>query len=400
MRSVPAAVGAIATAALLAACSGGLTSTTPSADTGVNSAITRDAHGHLAPHWSRRATLIPDSMRPNDAMPLRGVPLAKQGGGGAGAGVGGFFVGELLGTELLRFAHRNTGNAPPACTISAVNLPQGISSDDQGDIIEPDGGTATIQIFKGLDDCGASLGTVNDTFGQPVDASTANAVNGKIAVANVFDFFGAGSISVCTLSGGCSANLTNPDMFAVSSVVMRKGSGDCWASAVNSSGTPTLTWFAGCTGSGQTATGYQNGSFGGLDIDNKGNIVSLDSVFGKAMVYSGCNPACSVVSGPYTLQGNAIYGHLNKTGDDLCGRRLHQRTDRRLQVPPRHVQLLVQLQQRPLRLQRRGRRYVQPALQTVVTPPLHGNYPGSFRAGIVFYATGARRSSAPITITR
>ena len=52
--------------------------------------------------------------------------------------------------------------------------------------------------------------------------------------------------------------------------------------------------------------------FGGLDIDNKGNIVSLDSVFGKAMVYSGCNPACSVVSGPYTLQGNAIYGHLNK----------------------------------------------------------------------------------------
>ncbi|MFZ1017989.1 MAG: hypothetical protein WAN39_08980, partial [Candidatus Cybelea sp.] len=134
MRSVPAAIGAIATAALLAACSGGLTSTTPSADTGVSSAITRDAQGHLAPHWSRRATLIPDSMRPNHAMPLRGVPLAKKGGGGAGAGVGGFFVGELLGTELLRFAHRNTGNAPPACTISAVNLPQGISSDDQGDI--------------------------------------------------------------------------------------------------------------------------------------------------------------------------------------------------------------------------------------------------------------------------
>ncbi|HEY6485160.1 MAG TPA: hypothetical protein VIX83_02110 [Candidatus Cybelea sp.] len=312
MRSLPSAIGAIATAALLAACSGGLSSTTPAGDTGVSSAITRDAQGHLRPHWSRRATLIPDSMRPNHKMPLHGVPLIKKGGGGGGAGVGGFYVGELLGSELLEYAHKNTGNAPPACTIGGVSLPQGISSDDQGDIIEPDGGTATVQVFKGRGECGPSLGTINDTYGEPVDASTPNAVSGKIAVANVFDFFGAGSVSVCTLSGGCSANLSNPNMFAVSSVVMKKGSGDCWASAVDSSGNPTLTWFAGCTGSGQTATGYQNGSFGGLDIDNKGNIVSLDSVFGTATVYSGCNPTCTVVSGPYALQGNAVFGHLNK----------------------------------------------------------------------------------------
>ena len=91
-----------------------------------------------------------------------------------------------------------------------MNLPQGISSDDQGDIIEPDGGTATIQIFKGLDDCGASLGTIDDSFGQPVDVSTANAVNGKIAVANVFDFFGAGSISVCTLRAAAARTSPTP----------------------------------------------------------------------------------------------------------------------------------------------------------------------------------------------
>lgn len=100
-------------------------------------------------------------------------------------------------------------------------------------------------------------------------------------------------------------------MYEVIGVAMSRG-GDCWATSYNSSGTPNLTWFQGCTGTGQTATGWNNSSAGGLDIDKSGNLVSLDPGSASAYVYSGCNPACTVVGGPFALEGAAIYGHVNR----------------------------------------------------------------------------------------
>ena len=89
-------------------------------------------------------------------------------------------------------------------------------------------------------------------YGDAVDASAVDAVNGKIAVADFFDFIGSGSISICTLaSGGCSPNLTSPNMGLVGGVAINTA-GDCWADALGSNGLAVLVYFAGCTGSGAT----------------------------------------------------------------------------------------------------------------------------------------------------
>jgi hypothetical protein len=99
-------------------------------------------------------------------------------------------------------------------------------------------------------------------------------------------------------------------MFIVASVLMDKA-GDCWASGATQSGAATLTYFAGCTGNGAAATGYMNTYFGGLDIDKYGNIVSISAFDSKLYIYSGCNPACTLVGGPFALQGQSLFGHVN-----------------------------------------------------------------------------------------
>ncbi len=46
-------------------------------------------------------------------------------------------------------------------------------------------------------------------------------------------------------------------------------------------------------------------------IDSKGNTVPLSAPTYAVYVYSGCRPACKRIGGPYSLEGQAIYGHLN-----------------------------------------------------------------------------------------
>ncbi|MGA2760434.1 MAG: hypothetical protein ABSF08_08975, partial [Candidatus Cybelea sp.] len=138
-----------------------------------------------------------------------------------------------------------------------------------------------------------------------------------IAVANLFDTSGPGSVSICTVaSGTCSTNLTNPNMSLVAGVAINTA-GDCWANALNAYSVAVLVYFAGCTGSGQLATGFTNGSYGGVDIDRYGNLVTTSlygpsgSIPSTVNVYSGCNPACTLRSST-ALAGESIYGHVGK----------------------------------------------------------------------------------------
>ncbi len=160
--------------------------------------------------------------------------------------------------------------------------------------------------------------TITDPYGEAADASAINALNGNIAVANLFGNSGApGSISICTVaSGTCSTNLTNPNIELVAGVAMNSV-GDCWANAYNISFVAVLVYFAGCTGSGQLATGFTNGTYGGVDIDSQGNLVTT-SLYGPTgslpstvNVYSGCNPACTMLSST-ALIGESLYGHIGK----------------------------------------------------------------------------------------
>jgi hypothetical protein len=126
-----------------------------------------------------------------------------------------------------------------------------------------------------------------------------------------------GSLSVCTLASlTCSTNLTNSNIFEMGGVAMA-ANGDCWADAINSGDVAVLVYFQGCAGAGVVATGFSNGFYGGVDIDNKGNLVTislLNSSFGlpsQVNVYSGCNPACTLLSSS-NLAGESIFGHLGR----------------------------------------------------------------------------------------
>jgi hypothetical protein len=311
MRLISSALCTTVAVALLAGCSG-MSQTTPSGPSSVGQTQSHFSHGRFIPHWSYPANVmgIQQGAAPRYHEVLS--QMGKKHGNG-----GGIYASEFLGTSIWGYQHKNTANNPPTCSTGPVSSPNGIAVDGKGNLIDPDGGTRSVIIFGGPGMCGAEVGSFSDPYGQPSDASSPDAVNGTVAVGNIFDTSGAGSVSVCTMSGGCTSNLTNPNMYEVAGVAM-DNSGNCWASATNSAGTATLTYFAGCTGSGQAATGYMNTYYGGLDIDKNGNLVSVSAFNSALYVYSGCNPACTLVGGPFTMTGEAVFGHLNKQSMTYC----------------------------------------------------------------------------------
>jgi hypothetical protein len=245
--------------------------------------------------------------------PATGAPGANGDDSPLGAPVAGVTPtalkrGLYVSTSDKVLGYRADGRGP-ICTVHGAAA-GGIAADGDGNLLDTDGGGRKIVIFRGPKMCGRKLGSIADPYGQPSDVSSVHAATGTIALANIFDTGGAGSVSVCTMSGGCTANLTNANMYEVGGVAMDK-SGNCWASATNSAGAATLTYFAGCSGSGEAATGYLNAYDGGLDIDGKGDLLALSAFDGKLYVYRGCKPTCTPFAGPFALMGEAFFGHLN-----------------------------------------------------------------------------------------
>jgi hypothetical protein len=232
----------------------------------------------------------------------------------------GIYVSQLLATDVLGYRKNNSSNGWAICTIGGQVDVQGIATDPSGNLIIPSSTAGLsggiINVFHGPAVCGPLVGSITESIGQPDDAASVDAINGTIAVGIGFDNSGHGSVAVCTLSSGaCPVNLTNPTIELVQGVAMAKN-GDCWASARSVSDTAELVYFSGCSGPGEVASGFQNPSQGGLDIDNQGNIVSI-SIFNSSFhfpsvvyVYSGCNPACTLRGGPFTLEGESFFGHL------------------------------------------------------------------------------------------
>ncbi len=221
-------------------------------------------------------------------------------------------------SEILGYRNKN-GRPRPFCTVEGVGYADRIAVDPAGDLISPDSFAGSITVFRGPRMCGKDLGSFTDPYGQPLDAASNNAATGTIAIANIFDNTGNGSISVCTLAHGCTANLTSSNMVEVAGVAMANN-GDCWASAVKSSFVATLTFFKHCAGSGQLSGGYQNKAYGGLELDARGNIVSISwTGYGSSLyVYQGCRPQCTLIGGPFTLKHEAMTARLNGDGKTLA----------------------------------------------------------------------------------
>lgn len=236
----------------------------------------------------------------------------------------GIYVSQFQGTALPVSGYQsdNKKNNPPICTTPfSVPTENDVAVDNAGNLMVSDASFsgASVYIGTGPDMCGAQAGTIDDPYGEPADASSVNALTGRIAIVNPIDFRRHGntfgSIAVCTLFRGCTHNLKNMNMTHVTGVVM-DNNGNCWASANNESGVATLTYFARCAGKGVAATGFRNVYPGGLDIDSSGNLVSVDGGFTtgsqpQLWIYSGCTPACTLVGGPFPLLGSGAFGHLN-----------------------------------------------------------------------------------------
>jgi hypothetical protein len=309
MRFLSAALRTAVAGALLAGCSG--TGTSPSSSVMPGGAPKVSQAGH----HGAVVNLIPKRLLPtkwDGRLHGRKAPAAA---------TRGIYMSEFYGSSVLGYAKNNSANGPSICSESPASFLQTIATDTGGNLIQPDGGTQTVFVYTGPSMCGPLAGTISDPYGYPVDAASINAMTGSIAVANQDDVGSKpGSISVCSLGTGCTANLTNPAMGRVAGVAMAPN-GDCWADAENASYVATLTYFAGCTGPGVQATGFTNPYYGGLDIDNHGNLVTISllgpghSATSQMYVYSGCNPACTLVGGPFALTpggsktGGALFGH-------------------------------------------------------------------------------------------
>jgi hypothetical protein len=304
MRLLSSAICTTIAVGLLAGCSGNMGSSPSASAPTVSGAQTRISNGHIVPQWSKLASIIPQGIPRVGNVRLGGMQPDRHHKKKKTVGLYGsqFVLGTING-----YKGTPTGNTPPTCSLGA-SYPNSIAVDGKGNLIDPDGGSRTVIVYNNKL-CGAMLGSFSDPYGQPSDAASNNAATGTIAIGNIFDTSGAGSVSICTMSGGCTANLTNSNMYEVAGVAMAKN-GDCWADAINSGGAATLTYFAGCTGAGQAATGFTNTYYGGVDIDNKGNLVTIDFLTPALHVYKGCNPACTSVA-TYSMNAYPIFGHLN-----------------------------------------------------------------------------------------
>jgi hypothetical protein len=230
----------------------------------------------------------------------------------------------------------NKSNMSPTCSPSGNRYHvNGIASDSKGNLIVPGSSKPgsrntqdwSVSVYQGSAQpaiCGPLLGTIPVTNGQPVDATSFNAVTAPIAVSEINFTTKLGEVVICTLASlSCSAPVTSSAITGYSAGVATDASGNCWLSTAKrvTNGIPVgfrLIYWPGCTGNGMVAAGTQGqSSYGGLFIDNDGNLGAFDAFNSKLYVYSGCNPSCTRI-GKFFLLGQSFYGNLNGSGHKLA----------------------------------------------------------------------------------
>ncbi|HEY2474775.1 MAG TPA: hypothetical protein VGI19_08215 [Candidatus Cybelea sp.] len=284
-------------AALLAGCGSNLVASNPSMPVGGPQQLQyqpESVYGDVAPP---RTVQVLHSL----VLPDKGKKLPSTG----------IYVAEFYATELLGYAIKNTKNKGPICTLQGVSSVNDIAVDLKGNLIEPDGGSGYVFVYKGPQMCSSKqLGAIVDSSGQPADASSPDAATGTIAVSNLADKSSQpGEVLLCTIKKGCTTDLTNSKIYHAGGVVMSP-KGDCWDNAKTSGSGDALIYWKGCKGSGVVASGVKSTYYGGMDMDNKGNLVIIDDMAETTTIYSGCDPKCKVVGGPFALKGESFFGKL------------------------------------------------------------------------------------------
>jgi hypothetical protein len=312
MRFLTAALCTTVAAALLASCSGN-SSPSSSVMPGANGATKIGQPLHVG--------------RIEYAVDQRFAQVHRHGFHGRHAPSGatkGIYAGEFIPTSnnVLGYTKNNSTNGPSTCSVSTgVQGVNGIGVDTKGNLIVPMAFSG-IYVYAGPGQCGSGPTVYSDTTGQAADAAALDA-NSLIVV-------GHSNGTVCTVvSGGACTTLAASNQTGFAQVAIDK-SGNCYASAFDAiSFTPALWVWTGCTGTGVelgSSQGFNQSSTGGLDVDNKGNLVVLEQGAPSSLtVYSGCaTGTCTLVTGPTPLSGagsnDCVYGHLGRQNENYaCG---------------------------------------------------------------------------------
>jgi hypothetical protein len=234
----------------------------------------------------------------------------------------GVYVAEFYTNAILGYDWDTQKNIGPICTIPANDVVN-VATDPTGDLIDPDGSSGTVSVFRGPAMCGAKLGSFSGTGGQPSDAATWNAATGTIYVANIQATNQEyGDVAVCTLAAGCSAVLSSPAIRGELFAVAEDRKGNLYASGYPVAGVSgpgsgaALVYWKGGHGKAITLKAYQNATPGGLTLDTHDNLVAFDTFSSSVWVYTGCPKAC-VAHGPFALKGESVYGRVDAKGNIL-----------------------------------------------------------------------------------
>jgi hypothetical protein len=275
----------------------------PTAPTRVTNSNAHAAKG--APDWARGETSPPFHRVAAPDSAKRGI-----------------YVSSFAGTSIYGFRSNYKQGFGPMCTLYTgqvfVNL---IAADPLGNLVVPQNNRRLVKVYQGPNMCGPLLGSLQDPYGQPANAASFNAATGTILVADIESKRGSsGNLAVCSLTSGCTQKL-EPKFTGVALGVALAKNGDCWLVTENAAFTAAgMTYWRGCSGPGELVTGFKNTSYGSLSIDRHGHLVAVDfkgGGSGQLWVYSGCNPACTVVGGPFALEGQPVSGALNATGENF-----------------------------------------------------------------------------------
>jgi hypothetical protein len=223
----------------------------------------------------------------------------------------------LDSTTIYGYPDPDKSNGPPVCSVGPIATDYAnIAVDRQGDLIVLYDDNI-ITVFAGPGLCGPELGSINDpyfgvVFGNSIASRNVQGPSGRIVVGSGVPKRerGHGGVSVCTLSGGCAPPIGRKYVNTVVSVALAPN-GDCWASGYNELSFDGLVYFAHCRGPAVPVTGATGD--GNLDIDANGNLVQgpAPEEGGGLTIYSGCNPACKLVGGPFSFQENGTFEKLD-----------------------------------------------------------------------------------------
>jgi hypothetical protein len=319
LRFLNSAIGAAVAIGLLAGCSGSnlgpTSSSLPSAGQQTSVRGLRHAPRSLIGAW-----MLPSGIR-RLHLDTPNMPAKKSKSKGL------IYANNFYLKNVWGFPNPNSSNGPATCTLGTASVPleyvNGFGTDPAGDVMVPaytgqDDGYLSINVFA--PNCGALLWQSEVDTGQAADAYSSNGATGTVLVGELADYgnndYGAGVL--CSEASGCGTPITNSSITGYVAGVAMDKKGDCWLSGATSTTTGfVLVYFKKCTGSGQVATGTSNSSYGGLFVDSMGQLGSVDAAAGKLYVYSGCNPACTLVS-TSTLHGESLFGGLDKKGANLA----------------------------------------------------------------------------------